>query len=241
MFPFTETLDIGKGVKAHYQEVIESIFPLLTSERQAKIEKVIQNRNFRHAVVMENIYDRGNVSAVLRSAEAFGFANVHIIETFEKFKESQRTTAGADKWLEIRKWRSTADFIQEIRRQKKKLIVTHLDATSKYIDDIDFSQDCALVLGNEKDGVSQEIVEAADERVIIPMDGFVQSFNISVAGALLLYHLRQWEKQKYYRAQEKLGKTASHWLSLEQTEILKAVYASRTLDSSAEIIAAKRK
>lgn len=231
MFPFSENIELGQREKAHYKKVLEHIYPLLTIDRRQKIERVVVGRNFRHAVVMENIYDRGNTSAVVRSAEAFGLANVHVIETFDKFKESQRTTAGADKWVELNKWKSTAEFVQAMKKQGKQIIVTHLDASSKPLDEIDFTQDSAIVLGNEKDGASAEMIAAADHRVIIPMAGFVQSFNISVAGALCFYQLAQREKQ--------LLKHRQSYLSETEIEILKAVYAVRTLDSATDILKAK--
>src|SRR5690606_18760270 len=101
--------------------------------------------------------------------------------------------------------------------------VTHLDAKAKPLHEFDFSGRCALVLGNEKDGVSQEMIAAADECIIIPMSGFVQSFNISVAGALSLYHISQ-DRLK------RKGTNAS--LSEAEQGILSALYYMRTQDSS---------
>ncbi len=227
MFPFSNPLQIKPGLSFSVQAVMESVWPLLTEDRRKKIERVVQGRCFSNVVVMENIYDRGNISAVMRSAEALGFSQVHLIELGEKFKESQRTTAGADKWVEIKKWKSTADCVRELKAQGKQIVVTHLDSTSRPISQIDFSKPTALVLGNEKDGVSREMIEAADHRVIIPMEGFVQSYNISVAGALCFY-------QMYLSRQDRLGKSGD--LTLEQQEILKAVYATRTLDSSEDVL-----
>ncbi len=229
MFPFQDQIPIDSQYQASYQEVLKHIWPLLTEERRSKIERVVQGRAFQNVVVMENIYDRGNISAAMRSAEALGLAQVHLIELGEKFRESQRTTAGADKWVEVRKWKSTKDCVQELRKQGKQIIVTHLDATSKPIAEIDFSKPSALVLGNEKDGVSREMIEAADHRVIIPMEGFVQSYNISVAGALCFYQMYQSHLAKTGRAGD---------LSAKEQEILKAVYAARTMDSSRQILEA---
>lgn len=232
MFPFSDILTIRNGngpvQNASYREVLKHIWPLLTEERRQKIEKVVESRCFSNVVVLENIYDRGNISAVIRSAEAFGLSQVHLIEYGEKFKESQRTTAGADKWIETRKWKSTQACIDQIKSEGKQIVVTHLNSTSKPISEIDFSKPSALVLGNEKDGISEEMIEAADHRVIIPMEGFVQSYNISVAGALCFYQI-------YLSRQARLGHSGD--LSPQEKEILKAVYASRTLDSSADILA----
>lgn len=227
MFPFTESLSLNSGFKTTAQAVLQHVWPLLTEDRKAKIEKVIQGRCFSNVVVLENIYDRGNISAVMRSAEAFGLGQVHLIELGEKFKESQRTTAGADKWVEVKKWKSTSDCIGTLKSQGKQIVVTHLDSTSKPISQVDFSKPSALVLGNEKDGVSREMIEAADHRVIIPMEGFVQSYNISVAGALCFY-------QMYLSRMNKFGKNGD--LSQEEQNILKAVYASRTLDSTEDVL-----
>jgi tRNA (guanosine-2'-O-)-methyltransferase len=227
MFPFESEISFRSGLKFSSEAVLQHIWPLLTSERRQKIDKVILGRTFSNVVVMENIYDRGNISAVMRSAEAFGFAQVHLIELGEKFKESQRTTAGADKWMEVRKWKSTKSCVDQLKAEGKQIIVTHLDSTSKPIEDIDFSKPSVLVLGNEKDGVSTDMIEAADHRVILPMEGFVQSFNISVAGALCFY-------QMYLDRRARLGRSGD--LSEKELQILKAVYASRTLDSSEDVL-----
>lgn len=227
MFPFSDPLFLKPGLQAPVASVLEHVWPLLTEERRKKIERVVQGRCYSNVVVLENIYDRGNISAVMRSSEAFGFAQVHLIELGEKFKESQRTTAGADKWVEVKKWKSSKDCIEKLKAEGKQIVVTHLDSTSKPIASVDFSKPSALVLGNEKDGISQEMIEAADHRVIIPMEGFVQSYNISVAGALCFY-------QMYLSRLAGAGKSGD--LSLQEQEILKAVYATRTLDSSEDVL-----
>lgn len=204
------------------------VYPLLTEDRRSKIERVAAGRCFDISVVLESIYDRGNISAVMRTAEGLGFSNFHIIETFEKFKNANRVTQGADKWVESKKWKKTSDFIDHAKKNKIRICVTSLEA-AKPIHEIDFTTPLALVLGNEKDGVSKEMLEAADERVIIPMPGFVQSFNISVAGALCLYQI-------YQDRLRRLGQVSD--VTPEQIEILKAQYALRTLDSAEEILAA---
>ncbi len=214
-------------VSAH--DVMTHVFPLLTPERQEKISRVAQGRCFDISVVLESIYDRGNISAVMRTAEGLGFSNFHIIETFEKFKNANRVTQGADKWVEAKKWKSTTEFILYAKKNKIRICVTSLEA-AKPIHEIDFSTPLALVLGNEKDGVSKEIIEAADERVIIPMPGFVQSFNISVAGALCLYQIYQDRLRRLGRVED---------VTPEQIEILKAHYALRTMDSAEDILKAK--
>lgn len=170
-------------------QVLELLEPQLTTERQERIRQTVDGRTCNVVTVLEDIYDRGNVSAVLRSAEALGYQCAHVIELGEKFKTSARVSTGADKWLDVRKWKSTSECVGELKRLGYRIVATHLDSRAKPIGEIDFTKPTALVLGNEKDGISKEMIEAADETAIIPMHGFVQSFNISVAGAVSLYHI----------------------------------------------------
>ncbi len=221
-FPFSEDISVSESLKIHYSLVLKSIAPSLTPERLKKIENVIENRSFDVAVVLESIYDRGNISAVMRTSEALGFVNFHVIETQEKFKEANRVTQGSDKWVETQKWKSTTEAVKNLKAQGYKICVTTLEK-ARPIGEIDFSQPVAFVLGNEKEGVSREMIDAADERIIIPMQGFVQSFNISVAGALGLYHIQQDRLRR-------LGKFSE--LSQKQKDILKAHYCLRTQDSA---------
>ncbi len=225
-FPLTDPVEYKPKSFISSAEILQKIWPMLTPDRQKKIENVVSKRCFSIPVVLESIYDRGNISAVMRTAEGLGFTNFHVIETQEKFKQSQRVTQGADKWIETKKWKTSAEAIKYFKDNKIKLCVTSLNS-AKPLHEIDFSTPHALVLGNEKDGVSQEMLDAADERVIIPMPGFVQSFNISVAGALCLYQIYQSRLQKLGRNED---------VTPEQIEILKAHYAIRTQDSSVDIL-----
>lgn len=230
MFPLPPDISLLDGkLTVTPDQVLEHIYPLLTEERRSKIERVVPARCFDISVVLESIYDRGNISAVMRTAEGLGFSNFHVVETFSKFKEANRVTQGADKWVETKKWKKSSDFIKYAKENKIRICVTSLEA-SKPISEVDFSTPLALVLGNEKDGVSPEMIEAADERIIIPMPGFVQSFNISIAGAISMYHI-------YQDRLRKLGKVSD--VTEEQIKILKAHYALRTLDSAEAILRSK--
>ena len=226
VFPLESQIRLESGLTAHYEVVNRLILPLLTEARQKKVQTVASLRNFSNCVVLEGIYDRGNISAVMRTAEALGFVNFHVIETQSKFKEANRVTQGADKWTEVEKWKTTKDCIAELKKRGHRIVVTSLEA-SKPIHEIDFTTPTAFVLGNEKEGISEEMKYLSDERIILPMSGFVQSYNISVAGALGLYHI-------YQDRLKKLGK--NHDVSPEQIEILKAHYAIRTQDSSFDIL-----
>lgn len=188
----------------------------VTPERWARIQTAVDNRRPQTAVVLEDIYDRGNTSAVMRSAEAFGIYQLHMIELGEKFKESKRVTQGAHKWLDSKKWKSTASCIGQLKSQGYRVYVTHLDAQAKPLSEVDMSQPFAIAFGNEKDGASPEILQLADERVYIPMQGFVQSFNISVAAALCFYHIHLFAKK--------------HPMSVDERLRLQALYLTRSID-----------
>jgi tRNA (guanosine-2'-O-)-methyltransferase len=223
VFPFART--VVDGIPA--QTALRHLRPLLTPERVEKINKVVEERTFNIVAVLEDIYDRGNASAVMRSAEALGIGLVHSIEPGEKFKESQRASAGADKWVEIKRWKSTQEFIAQIKSEKKQLLVTHLHAASKPISEIDFSKPTAIVFGNEKTGASAELVQAADACILLPMVGFVQSYNISVAAALCFYHIYM----------DRLRRQGFHGdLNEEEKMILRTHYYMRTQPSSEEYL-----
>ena len=183
------TLD-GRLLEADW--VIDVLEPYLTEARRARIESVLDGRTYTVATVVEGIINTGNVSAVMRSAEALGFQPFHVITGGEqRYKTSQRTSQGAEKWLDVFGWETPAACVEHLKSSGYTVIATHLDATSVPIGEIDFAQKTALVFGNERDGISEEMVALADRRCLIPMPGFTQSFNISVAAAVALYHARQ--------------------------------------------------
>lgn len=208
------------------QKVYELMSPLLSQSRQKKIDEIVAGRTYDVVPVLENIYDRGNTSAVMRSCEAMGYQSVHLIEPNEKFKKSQRVTKGADKWLDVVRWTDSTDCLRGLKKMGYRVYATHFDQATP-IAEIDFSQPTALVFGNEKDGVSQEVLSQVDGRVVIPMQGFVQSFNISVAAAIALYHA--------YR--ERIVKLGHHGnLTAQQREILRALYFLRSSKNPERLI-----
>lgn len=208
-------------------EIIERLGPCMEEARIARLNEVIEQRSFNVAPVLENIYDRGNVSAVMRSAEAFGYINFHIVEKPEaRFKHSNRVSKGTERWMDVQKHESTNACVKELRRQGFKIYCTDLSATHT-IDEIDFTGlPTAIVLGNEKDGVSPEMVDFSDGTFILPMAGFAQSFNISVAGALVFYHI--------FQARKSQGVSGD--LSEKEKQILLANYMFRSVGAAEKIL-----
>ena len=204
----------ARGLELEPSAVVEKLSSFVSDERKEKIRLVLKGRSAHFAPVMESLYDRGNISAVMRSAEALGFFKFHIIETSDKFKESNRVTQGADKWLEVSKWGKTADCITHLKDEGYKVYATHLSKEAKPFDQIDFSSKTAVIFGNEKDGVSEEALSLSDGNVILPMSGFTQSFNISVAGALSCQQASLKNPPK---------------ISDSETELLKALYYLKSI------------
>lgn len=227
MFQLPEKILLENGLEVPARVVCDITGPILTPERKTKIDQIVRGRDFGVAVVLENIYDRGNASAVMRSAEAMGYTQIHMIELGERFKNANRVTQGAEKWTEVTKWKSTKACIEKLKSQGYQICVTHLDPTAKPIAEIDFSKPTAIVLGNEKEGITPEMAALSDHRVIIPMSGFVQSYNISVAGALSLYQIQQ-SRLKHFGP--------GPYLTEAEQEILRAHYYIRSLDSAKDII-----
>ena len=179
------------------ERLVESLSSFLTPERLSKLSAVVDRRSSQVVPILENIYDRGNVSAVMRSCEAMGFYDFRIVERpGEKFKAANRVTAGTEKWLKISQYQNVLPCISDLRAKGYQVYATHLTAKSCSIDDVDFTKPTAFILGNEKDGVSDEALAACDGSFIIPMQGFAQSFNISVAGALCFYHAHLYRKTR---------------------------------------------
>ncbi len=193
----------------------------MTQERLERIEKVCSNRTFDVLPIVEHPYDLGNLAAVCRSADALGCGAVHVIRNVqdERFKQSARTSGGAEKWLDIQVHQSTAECLDQVKKLGYQVVITHLRADAVPPSEIDWTKPTAIVFGNELQGVTEEALQAADACIALPMDGFVESFNISVAAALIL-----WEARRI--RQERLGKQGK--LTPEQVQILKAVMVLRT-------------
>ena len=179
-----------QGESFSADEVIAVLAPFVSVERRARIEEVVGGRTVSVVPVLEGLHDRGNASAVLRSAEAMGLQQVHVIELLNKFKKANRVTQGAEKWLDIARWETTRACVEHLKAAGYRIVATAME-DSHPIDEVAFDKPTALVFGNEHEGVTSEMFALSDERVRIPMGGFTRSFNISVAAALAFYHIRQ--------------------------------------------------
>jgi tRNA (guanosine-2'-O-)-methyltransferase len=164
----------------------------LTKKRLKKITDTLEQRQFTLEVAIENVHDSHNVSAIFRSCDAVGAPKVSLVYTKEKLpKISKVTSASAFKWVENDTYSSIKECYDSYRKRGFKVYASMLseDAVSLY--DLDLTEPCVLVLGNEHRGISEEAAELADEVYYIPMRGMVQSLNVSVAAAVSLYEAQR--------------------------------------------------
>lgn len=163
-----------------------------TDSRLQKITNVVNARQPSLRVVIENVHDPHNVSAIFRTCDAVGVPKVSLLYTYEDFpKISKVTSASAFKWVEKEKFKSTKECYDELHKQGFKIYASLLDEKAVNMYDIDFTDKVAIVMGNESRGVSEEAAELADATYYIPMRGMIQSLNVSVATAVTLYEAQR--------------------------------------------------
>jgi tRNA (guanosine-2'-O-)-methyltransferase len=161
----------------------------LLPERRDRIDRAVAERTRSLTVVMEAFCDPQNVNAVLRTCDAFGVQEVHVVEgPMKPYDRNKKISQNADKWLDVVRWKSTAECLDALKARGFAVYATHLDDAARPLGRLSFAGKVALVFGNESRGVSAEALARADARYAIPMRGFVQSLNVSVAAAVSLAH-----------------------------------------------------
>lgn len=160
------------------------------NERLNRFEEVVRQRTRYATIVVEDIYQPHNISAVLRSSDCFGIQDVHIIENINKIQYSPDIELGASKWLTIQHYNSfennTVQCLQTLKNKGYFILTTTPHTNNCTIDDIVVDKPIAIVFGAERDGITNQVREYTDEFVKIPMYGFTESFNISVSAALVM-------------------------------------------------------
>lgn len=160
---------------------------LLTSERARRLLQVLDERTAHITLVMESVDDGHNQAAVLRSCDAFGIQNIHVVSGEAGFSPSPGVSKGTDKWLDIHRHQNMKEAVRELKKTGYRVWASRMDQVSNSINDLDLSRPVAFIFGNEHEGVSNEAFSLADGTFNIPMSGFVESLNISVAAALTIY------------------------------------------------------
>ena len=175
----------------------------MTEQRYNKLKNVVFQRQKYLTIVLENVHDPHNVSAVLRSCDAVGIDKVYLIYNTNKFPKIGRvSSASAKKWIELTKFSNVDDCFTELRKEKYKIYSTHMSDTgkNKSLYEFDLTKKVAIVFGNEHLGVTEDVKIKSDSNLIIPMYGMIQSLNISVSVAVCLYEaLRQRDTKGMYK------------------------------------------
>ncbi|MFI5123833.1 MAG: TrmH family RNA methyltransferase [Chitinophagales bacterium] len=179
----------------------------MTPERLQRLTQVLDKRQNDLTIVLENVSDPHNISAVMRTADAVGIQEMSILNSrigLHK-KWGAKSSSSAAKWLSIKQYSDPATCFTELRRKYHLILTTHLSTEAVSLYQIDFTQSIALVFGNEHDGVSEEIRSMADGNFIIPQVGIIRSLNISVACAVSLYEAYRQKQQAGHYDGVKLG------------------------------------
>lgn len=159
----------------------------MTDQRRARIEHVLQRRQKDLTLVLANIHDPHNVSAIYRSCDAFGVASVHLYYTTSAFPAlSKKTSASARKWVETMRHDDKESLMSTLKASGHQILATSCTPDAKPLGEYDFTRPTAIIMGNEHAGVPEELLSLVDGEVYIPMHGMIQSFNVSVAAALML-------------------------------------------------------
>ena len=221
------------GRRLSPERIVALLRPFMTERRVGRIQEVVAQRTRTVVPVIEGLVNTGNVSAVMRSAEALGYQDLHVVQgDNERYKHSRRTAQGAQHWLDVWRWEGAETCVGHFHERGFRVAAMHLDDRARPIGDLDFTQPTALVFGNEASGVSRRMREAADATVVIPLAGFTESFNVSVAAALALYHAQQ-------DRQNRQGHHAD--LTPEEQARLVARFCLRSVSNAEKIIARKLK
>lgn len=162
---------------------------ILTENRKNKFLKVLETRTKHFTVVVEDIFQMHNASAVMRSCEVFGIQELHVIEQRYGKSIDKEIAMGAQKWVDINTFDSVSNCIKTIKSKGYQIIATTPHENDCLLEDFDISKPSALFFGTERDGLSQEILECADGFLKIPMVGFTESLNISVSAAIIIQNL----------------------------------------------------
>lgn len=168
------------------KRVIETLEPFVSDERREKLRSTLLKRLQSVTVLFDAPHDPHNGAAVIRSAEAFGVQSIHVVERREAFLSAVTVSRSAEKWIDVRTHPSTKSAVDLLTEQKMTLVGAHPNGKLLPNDLKDIPR-IAIVLGNERDGIAEELSNACHEFVKVPMRGFIESLNVSVTAAILLH------------------------------------------------------
>lgn len=170
-------------------ELLEYLEEFISEERKERFLEILEERTKYITVAIEDVFQMHNTSAVIRSCEIFGIQEAHVMEGRFGKRLDKNIAMGAEKWVDVQRYGSTNNCIQNLRSQGYKIIATSPHKNTCLLDEFEITEKTALLFGTEKEGLSAEIMNQADGFLKIPMMGFTESFNISVSAAIILQNL----------------------------------------------------
>ncbi|OZS43192.1 tRNA (guanosine(18)-2'-O)-methyltransferase TrmH [Photobacterium sanguinicancri] len=217
----------------------------MTPDRYQRIQSVLATRQIDLTVCMEEVHKPNNVSAIVRTADAVGIHKVHAVWPDDKMRMLSHTSAGARNWVELETHDTMVDAVQHLKSQGMQVLATNLSDTAIDFREVDYTKPTAIILGGEKNGITQEALNLADQDIIIPMVGMVQSLNVSVASALILYEAQRQRQNAgmYDQATTQLPDEVVHRILFERGHPVLAKVARRKglpyppLDNEGQIVA----
>jgi tRNA (guanosine-2'-O-)-methyltransferase len=163
----------------------------MTPERLERINMMLDHRQPDLTVCMEGVHKSHNLAAVVRTADAIGVSDVHAIWKSDEMEVRGGSAAGSQNWIDVHNYSKTKDAIDELKKQGMQILVTNLSDSAVDFREIDYTKPTAIILGQEKFGASDVALEMADQDIMIPMVGMVQSLNVSVACSVVLYEAQR--------------------------------------------------
>lgn len=207
------------------QQILAYLSQYITENKKQKIEQALVSRTNHITVVLEEIYQSHNASAVMRSADCFGIQNLHIIQNRNQFKPKQAVSMGSAKWLSVSSYLNVSDCYKNLKKQGYKIVATTVSKKSCALPGLSIDKKCALVFGTEELGLTKDALAGADEHMTIPMYGFTESLNVSVSVGICLHYLT-----------EKLRNSNIPWkLSEQELFELRLQWARAAVKNSAQL------
>ena len=216
------------------QKTFEYLQQFLTDERLQKINHYAAESSDFVLPVIEDVFQFRNAAAIVRSVEACGFHKIVAMESENDFVPNLRVTKGAETWVEVERLPHQIDSLKELKNRGYKILAVSPENNAKLLPDYQLTEPVALIFGTEAAGVTEEILDFADETLAIPMYGFTRSFNVSVAAAICVYELKQKLLKSnidYKLSEEKLWQMKVRWAvnSLQSGEQILAKYWKENL------------
>lgn len=176
----------------------------MSPERFARINQMLDNRQPDLTLCLDKVHKTNNIAAVIRTADAVGIHQIHAIWPDLDMRVSGNTASGSQQWVKTIKHDHMDEAQAQFRAQGMQILATNFSESAVDFREIDYTRPTAIILGNERDGVSPEGIAAADQHIIIPMIGMVQSLNVSVASALIMYEAQRQREAAGMYGQRKL-------------------------------------